>query len=169
MNVKKIEENKLPILFGEKNRPSETVTNLDDLKVEGQAFESYSPKEGAIYRFPALNDAVIKKQPVQEGGGEPIQDAYGPTMLACLEYIAHHYGIHPHLGSVWFSLGSGDSYEYEAVFYGHRYEIRSSGRQAEIRIDGKAAGRWDCGIRLVTDEDGNILRKVSIESGAETE
>lgn len=68
MNVKKIDENKLPILFGEKNRPSEVVTNLDDLKVEGQAFESYSPKAGAIYRFPALNDAVIKKQPVQEGG-----------------------------------------------------------------------------------------------------
>ena len=38
-----------------------------------------------------------------------------------------------------------------------------------IRIDGKAAGRWDCGIRLVTDEDGKILRTVSIESGAETE
>ena len=46
-------------------------------------------------------------QPVDENSGEPVQDAYGPTMLACLEYIAHHYGIHPHLGQVWFGLGSG--------------------------------------------------------------
>ena len=41
-------------------------------------------------------------QPAAEDSGEAIQDAYGPTMLACLEYTAHHYGIHPHLGQVWF-------------------------------------------------------------------
>jgi hypothetical protein len=90
-------------------------------------------------------------------------------MLACLEYIAHHYGIHPHLGNVWFSLGSGKPYEYEAVFYDHRYGIRSNGRQAEIRADGKTIGIWNCGIRLVSDEHGNILQTVSIESGEEME
>ena len=126
-----------------------------------QQFDPFTGKPSLVH--------AVTHQPVKDGSGEPVQDAYGPTMLACLEYIAHHYGIHPHLGSVWFSLGSGDSYEYEAVFYGHRYEIRSSGRQAEIRIDGKAAGTWDCGIRIITDEDGKILRTVSIESGAETE
>ena len=53
-------------------------------------------------------------QPAAKDSGEAIQDAYGPTMLACLEYTAHRYGIHPHLGQVWFSLGSGTPYEYEA-------------------------------------------------------
>ncbi len=102
-------------------------------------------------------------QPAAEDSGEAVQDAYGPTMLACLEYTAHHYGIHPHLGQAWFSLGSGKPYEYEAVFYGHRYGIRSNGKQAEIRTDGKILGRWECGRRIVTDERGLILQEVSIE------
>ena len=107
-------------------------------------------------------------QPVAEDSGEAIQDAYGPTMLACLEYTAHRYGIHPHLGQVWFSLGSGTPYEYEAVFYGHRYEIRSNGQRAEIRTDGKTLGSWKCGRRVVTDENGRLLRTERIEETGET-
>ena len=107
-------------------------------------------------------------QPVDEDSGEPVQDAYGPTMLACLEYIAHHYGIHPHLGQVWFSLGSGAAYEYEAVFYDHHYAIRSDGQTAEIRMDRKTLGRWECGRRIVTDENGLFLRTELVE-GAGTE
>ena len=102
-------------------------------------------------------------QPVTEACGEDVQDAYGPTMLACLEYLAHHYGIPPHLGQVWFSLGSGKPYEYEAVFYGHRYTVRSDGQAAEILIDGKARGRYCCGRRIVTDENGTLLGTESIE------
>ena len=126
-----------------------------------QQFDPFTGKPSLVH--------AVTHQPVQDGSGEPVQDAYGPTMLACLEYIAHHYGIHPHLGNVWFSLGSGKPYEYEAVFYDHRYGIRSNGRQAEIRADGKTIGIWNCGIRLVSDEHGNILRTVSIESGEEME
>ena len=124
-----------------------------------QQFDPFTGKPSLVH--------AVTHQPVKEGSGEPAQDAYGPTMLACLEYIAHHYGIHPHLGSVWFSLGTGKPYEYEAVFYGHRYGIRCNGRQAEIRIDGKETGTWNTGIRLVTDPDGNVIRTVSIESGAD--
>ena len=100
---------------------------------------------------------------------ESARDGYGPTMLACLEYIAHIYGIHPHLGSVWFSLGSGKPYEYRTAFYGHRYEILSTGRKAEIRIDGRPAGRYGCGVRVITDAAGEILRTVPIEGGKEPE
>ena len=107
-------------------------------------------------------------QPAAEDSGEAIQDAYGPTMLACLEYTAHRYGIHPHLGQVWFSLGSGTPYEYEAVFYDHRYEIRSNGQRAEIRADGKTLGSWKCGRRVVTDENGRLLRTERIEETGET-
>ena len=107
-------------------------------------------------------------QPVDENSGEPVQDAYGPTMLACLEYIAHHYGIHPHLGQVWFGLGSGAAYEYEAVFYDHHYRIRSDGKTAEILMDRKKLGRWECGRRIVTDEDGLFLWAEPIEDAEET-
>ena len=120
-----------------------------------QQFDPFTGKPSLVH--------AVTHRPVEEGGGEPVQDAYGPTMLACLEYIAHRYGIHPHLGEVWFSLGSGKPYEYEAVFCGHRYAVRSSGRRAEILTDGKAAGTWDCGIRVVTDGNGNVLRTITIE------
>ena len=120
--------------------------------------QQYDPFTAA----PSLVSAVTH-QPVTAESGEPVQDAYGPTMLACLEYIAHHYGIRPYLGEVWFSLGSGRPCEYEAVFYDHRYAIVSNGSTAEIRVDGKPAGRWDCGRRIVTDETGHILRSTVIE------
>ena len=101
--------------------------------------------------------------PVPEGSGPPVQDSYGPTALSCLEYIAHRYGIHPHLGQVWFSLGSGKPYEYEAVFAGHACSVRSNGEYAEIRMDGKNLGRRKCGRRVIAGEDGTILRTELIE------
>ncbi len=106
---------------------------------------------------------AVTHRPVPAGSGEPVQDAYGPTMLACLEYIAHHYGIRPYLGQVWFSLGSGKPYEYEAEFSGHRYAVCSDGKKAEIRADGKSLGRWDCGLRVITGEDGRLLKTEKIE------
>ena len=102
-------------------------------------------------------------QPVKEDSGEPIQDAYGPTLLSCLEYIAHRWGIHPHLGQVWFSLGSGRPCRYEAVCYDHRYTIDSDGRTAQVTVDGKPLGRWDCGYRLITDRTGRLLDRIPIE------
>ena len=110
---------------------------------------------------PSLVSAATH-QPAADSG-EPVQDAYGPTMLACLEYIAHHYGIRPYLGQVWFSLGSGKPYEYEAVFYDHRYAVRSDGKTAEICVDGRTAGRWDCGRRVIAGATGTVLRTVAIE------
>ena len=106
-------------------------------------------------------------RPVEEGSGEPVQDAYGPTMLACLEYTAHRFGIRPYLGQAWFSLGKGKPYEYCASFYGRRYAICSGGRKAEIFADGKFLGEWDCGIRVITDEAGNVLDTVRMEEAEE--
>ena len=119
--------------------------------------QQYDPFTGA----PSLVHAETHR-PVREGGGEPVQDAYGPTMLACLEYIAHRWGIRPYLGEVWFSLGSGKPYEYEAVFTAAATHD-SDGKTAEIRMDGKPVGRWPCGRRIVTDESGGVLAEVSLE------
>ena len=120
--------------------------------------QQYDPFTGA----PSLVHAVTH-QPAADG--EPVQEAYGPTLLAVLEYIAHRWGIHPHLGNVWFSLGSGLPCEYEAVFYHHRYRIKSDGKTASVRVDGREIAQTTCGIRLITDEAGQVLRSVSIEDG----
>ena len=137
---------------------------IDAVEKSGCRFtQQYDPFTGR----PSLVHAETH-QPVVPGSSEPVQDAYGPTMLACLEYIAHRFGIHPHLGKVWFSLGSGEPYEYSAVFYGHEYAIRSSGKRAEIIVDGKAAGAWDCGIRVVTGETGSLVRILPIEDSRQS-
>lgn len=136
---------------------------IDAVAANGFRFtQQYDPFTGK----PSLVGAVSHR-PAAEDSGEPVQDAYGPTMLACLEYIAHRYGIRPYLGEVWFSLGRGKPYEYEAEFYGRRYAIASDEKTAEIRVDGVPAGRWDCGLRVVTGEAGNLLRTVVIEDSRE--
>ena len=110
---------------------------------------------------PSLVHAVTH-QPVAAGGG-PVQDAYGPTLLAVLEYIAHRYGIRPYLGTVWFSLGSGREYTFEAEFCSHRYAVRSNGKKAEILADGRPLGSFPCGRRVIASQDGRILEMVPIE------
>ena len=118
----------------------------------------------------AMNCNFVAKMRTRKGRSfkcsitrEAVQDAYGPTMISCLEYVAHRYGVHPHLGRVWFSLGSGKPYEYEAVFAGHACSVRSDGKYAELRMDGKNLGRRKCGRRVIAGEDGTILRTELIE------
>ena len=120
--------------------------------------QQFDPFTGA----PSLVHAVTH-QAVSADGSEPVQDAYGPTLLSTLEYIAHRFGIRPCLGNVWFSLGKGERYAYEAQFYGCRYEISSDGEKARIRVNGKDLLTHPCGFRLITGRAGNVLEKTEIE------
>ena len=124
-----------------------------------QQFDPFTGKASLVHAETHL--------PLPEGSREPVQDAYGPTALSCLEYIAHHYGIYPRLGRICFSLGSGTPYEYEAVFADHACAIRSDGTRAEVRLDGRILGRWKCGRRVIVGEDGLPLRTEMIEKEAE--
>lgn len=66
----KHEAKDLPILYGEGKRPSVVVAHdklQKTLSTEGQVFNAYSPVADATYRFPTLDAAIVKKQPVQEG------------------------------------------------------------------------------------------------------
>ena len=121
-----------------------------------QQFDPFTGKPSLVH--------AVTHQPVAPGSGEPIQDAYGPTLLSALEYIAHRFGIHPHLGNVWFSLGSGEEYTYDAMFYGHHYAIRSDGKTAEILLDGKGQGCFPCGQRIIAAAQGSMLKAVRIEN-----
>lgn len=98
------------------------------------------------------------------GSDEPVQDSYGPTLLAVLEYMAHIWGVHMQMGEIWFSMGSADApYRYTQYFGDREFSVISDGKRAEARLDGKRAGEFACGVRLVTDENGKPLRTVRIE------
>lgn len=121
--------------------------------------QQFDPFTMAPSRVGMKSHAVL-----DENSTEPFQDAYGPTLLAVLEYIAHIYGVHMEMGRVWFSLGSGEPYRYEQRWGERVYAIRSDGRCAEIYVDGKLRHRADCGVRLITDESGNLLTTRTIEA-----
>ena len=110
---------------------------------------------------PSLVHAVTH-QPIAHSD-EPIQDGYGPTALSALEFLAHRFGVHPHLGQVWFSLGTGPDYEYRARFREHRYEILARGDRAEIRVDGRTAHAGPRGVRVIGDQRGGVLAVLPIE------
>lgn len=116
---------------------------------------------------PFTGEPTIVPIPSQQHGevqGELIiQEAYGPTMLALLEYIGHIWGIDIQMGEVWFSLGSGQRYTYEYAWGEHTYAIDSDGRRAKVMVDGRLRYELPCGIRLITNEEGSIIRTRPIE------
>lgn len=80
-NIKKIEADRLAVIYDEKRRPSSEVTNKEDLKVEGQVFVTYAPTAGAMYRFESFDDCTIKKQPVRADNIGP--DAPSQLLISC--------------------------------------------------------------------------------------
>lgn len=101
---------------------------------------------------------------IPAGSHEPIQDAYGPTILAVLEYMAHIWGVDQRMGEIWFSLGScAGAYAYEQTWGEHAYRVESTGARATVFVDGVMRYERPCGVRLITDARGNLLRTVNIE------
>jgi hypothetical protein len=120
--------------------------------------QQFDPFTGEPSRVGMMSHEVLSRDST-----EPFQDSYGPTMLAVLEYIAHMYGVHLFGDEVWFSLCTGLKYTYTQVFGKHRYTIDSDGIKARILADGKELAVVPCGVRIITDRSGIILKSVSIE------
>lgn len=100
---------------------------------------------------------------IPSGSSEPIQDAYGPTLLAVLEYIRHLWGVKPHMGQVWFSLAHGAPYTYEQRWGKRTLRVESDGERARILMDGREIAREKCGVRVITDEEGRVMDTRVIE------
>ena len=103
------------------------------------------------------------KEPLPQDTDKEFQDAYGPTLLSVLEYIAHIWGVTMVRGQIWFSLGSGAPYTYEQIWDEHAYRIESDGKTARVFVDGTEKFHVGCGIRLITDKAGNLLVRREIE------
>lgn len=123
--------------------------------------QQYDPFTGA----PSLV-TTDTHQPVTPGYSGPVQDAYGPTLLAVLEYITHLWGVDVQMGEVWFSLCHGAPSSFERRQGEHTYRIDSDGQTAVIRVDGKVRYTESCGQRLVTDESGEVIGRRGIEEDA---
>jgi hypothetical protein len=121
--------------------------------------QQYDPFTGAPSRV-----SSITKAPMEPGSTDPFQDAYGPTALSVLEYIAHIWGVHMHMGQIWFSLGTTEHpYTYEQGWGCHRYRIESDGKTAVALMDGREIFRAECGKRVIVDQAGSILAEREIE------
>lgn len=105
----------------------------------------------------------ITKKPMQPGSSDPFQESYGPTLLAVLEYMAHIWGVTMNRGEVWFSLGSGCRYTYQQQWGEWLYRIESDGCTARVLVNGEEKHRSSCGVRLITDRSGTLLRTRKIE------
>ena len=103
------------------------------------------------------------KEPLPPDADGATQDAYGPTLLAVLEYIAHIWGVTMVRGQMWFSLGSGAPFTCGLTWGAHAYCIESDGQAARVLVDGVEKARSACGMRLITDQAGNVLDTVEIE------
>ncbi len=100
--------------------------------------------------------------PLREDDTEPFQDAYGPTMLAALEYLAHREGIDVHRDTVLFSAAGGDPFTYQREAMGKIFLLESDGTQAKAYVNGELKTSFDAGNRLITDMNGNMLGREKI-------
>ena len=102
-------------------------------------------------------------KPIAPGSAEPIQDAYGPTLLSALGYIERIWGVGLRDGEVRFSMADGLPFQYEARWNEHVYRLESDGDRAVARADGREVYSGPCGVRVITDEAGTLLRTRPIE------
>ena len=135
---------------------------FDSVSKGGLLFvQQFDPFTGA----PSIVDPETK-EPLPPDTDKEFQDSYGPTLLSVLEYIAHIWGVHMHMGEIWFSLGSGHSYTYEQRISSRTYRIESNGQEAHIFVDGLEKMASPCGVRLITDREGRLITTRRIEDPA---
>jgi Neutral trehalase len=94
------------------------------------------------------------------------KDGYGPTMLSVLEYISRLYGFHLEGEAFHFGLRGGKAFEYEQIWGDKTFLLRSNGKKAEVSLNGKMLFKSETGVKIVTDWDGNITQKISLEGKA---
>ncbi len=91
---------------------------------------------------------------------------YGPTLLACLEYISRMYGVHRQFDEIWWgAYDGGCDCEYIQQYGDTEYRLVQRGKQAEGFVGGKPVFRVSAGFRVETDLSGKVLRSVNISDG----
>ncbi len=87
------------------------------------------------------------------------QDAYGPAMLAVMEYCGRMYGVDVCRDKLIWGCTQGADTVYEQVWNGHSYKIENSKNGATAQIDGKEIFNCERGRRICTDLGGKVLEE----------
>jgi len=120
--------------------------------------QQFDPFTGAPSRV-----SPVTKAPLPPKSDEPCQDAYGPTLLAVMAYMARTWGVTLQRGQVWCSACRGKAFTYELRWGRRVFRMESDGVQAQVLFDGKEVWRGACGARVVLDQAGNVLHTKVIE------
>ena len=122
--------------------------------------QQFDPFTGAPSRVGMTSHLVLGPD-----SDEPFQDAYGPTILSVLNYIAHMWGVAMDRGRMLFSLCRADRpYAYELTWNERTYRVESDGEKARVLLNGRQLAESACGRRLITDEAGNPLAERALEA-----
>jgi hypothetical protein len=87
-----------------------------------------------------------------------LEDGYGPTLLASLEFITRLYGIHITGREVyWSCLDNRYDYDYMQMWNGKSYRMRTNKKNEVLCfVNGKRVLTFTRGVRVVTDQRGNV-------------
>lgn len=85
------------------------------------------------------------------------QDAYGPAMLSVLEYVSRMYGVHMEGETLYWGAAGGRESVYTQTWGERVFRIESDGRRAKASVDGRGVFETECGKKLITDLNGNVL------------
>ncbi|MBQ3934245.1 MAG: hypothetical protein II715_00360, partial [Clostridia bacterium] len=93
---------------------------------------------------------------------------YGPTLLACLEYMSRLYGVNRSRDTVsWGAFAKdGRTYDYTQSYGDRTYRIVSDSKTACGTVDGKPVFTVTCGCRVETDTEGRLLRVIGMDRTA---
>ncbi len=131
--------------------------------LENYGYYDIIPKLGRKF-FEAIGEECIFVQqydPVTTRpsliGVDGKQDAYGPAMLAVLEYISRMYGVVLQRDKLIWSSVMDDTGSYEQHINGHIYKLEHGENKAYAFIDGSEVLSFDRGCRIETDLKGKEL------------
>ncbi len=98
----------------------------------------------------------------------PGQNAYGPTILAALEYISRMHGIHLDVETetVWWSAlaDDGQSCTYTQRWGDRSWTLTDAKGQFTARLNGRELFSCSGGVRVITDLEGNVREVVGMEA-----
>ena len=147
------------LTFQRSNRALENYSHYAELTTIGTRFLEVTGKN------------MIFTQQYDLFTAEPsgIQDGYGPTLLADLEFISRLYGIHiTGREIIWSSLNNANEYDYMQMWNGNTYRIRTKKGKARCFINSKEIFTVTRGARIVADTAGNLSAVAGIEDSPKT-
>ena len=137
-------------------RAMENYGHLAELTMIGKRLMEAAGEEGVFTQ---------QYEPYTGRPSTPQKSDYGPTILAILEYIERFYGVHVDKTELFWGClpGGGSSRQYRQEWGEHAYVLTHEGDHNTACRDGIELFTVSDGVRVVTDQEGQIKRIVGID------